>query len=349
MIDWKDGLPHYSYKFMLDILDSMTDWVRVVDKNKDVIYMNKAMRESLSDKSSIGNKCYHQLGRFTACENCTCKKTLKTGKASNKVEVYGDRIYSVMSSPITTDSNNIQYVIEVLRDITKDKEMESQLVAQNNELQKSLDLAKKIQMSMLPSKQLIPSVEFSYIYEPCETLGGDFFNIFTIDKEHVCFYIADASGHGITASMLTVFLRTAFKKNITSPSLILKSLYKDFNESKLEKELYITVFLCVLNTKTGELIYSNAGHNCPPLVIGNDGIKEIESSGVPISNWLDEPLYEDKSIIIKDTDKIFLYTDGITNHWILDIDQLLMNNEFIELLKINNENFSFKYIELENS
>jgi sigma-B regulation protein RsbU (phosphoserine phosphatase) len=164
----------------------------------------------------------------------------------------------------------------------------------------------------------------SYIYKPCETLGGDFLDIFKIDSEHIGVYIADVSGHGVAASMLTVFLRSSIDKSLLSPASALKKLYKEFNNDYSDQDYYITVFYAIIDLKNNTLVYSNAGHNVSPIVFSLDSkrFELLRTPGIPISNWVEDPIYTDRQIVLEKGDRFFLYTDGI-----------------IELKNANNEQF----------
>ena len=217
-----------------------------------------------------------------------------------------------MSSPVRNNKGEIIYVVEVLRDITEMKLLQEEIIMQNKKLKEDLAIARKLQCSLLPKNILDTRFDFSFIYKPCEALGGDFVDIFKIDENHAGIYIADVSGHGVSASMLTVFLKSSIDKKLTSPAAALSKLYTEFNRSKYDNDLYITVFYAIIDLENNLLYYSNAGHSVCPIVYNNREFKILYSAGVPISDWIDTPAYEDKLLKLEAGDKLFLYTDGIT-------------------------------------
>lgn len=296
--------------FIEDIINGMYDWVRVLDKEDNIVYINKAMAEGLKSYP-IGKKCYEAIGRAEPCENCIARKAVFHGKPHEKEEVIDDRIYSVMSSPIKNKEGEIIYVVEVLRDITQLKLLQKKIIEQNKKLQDDLNMAKKLQCSLLPKDIPEDKISFSFIYKPCETLGGDFLDIFKIDDEHVGIYIADVSGHGVSASMLTIFLRSSINKETLSPARALKELYREFNEYNFGQNLYITVFYAIINLTNKKIVFSNAGHNVPIIVFNKDRFELLRVPGIPISDWLEDPDYQDKSTELREGDKIFFFTDGI--------------------------------------
>jgi len=297
-------------QFIENIIDGMYDWVRVLDKDDNIIYINKAMAEGLND-FPIGRKCYEAVGRTDPCENCISRKAVFDGKPHEKEELIGERLFSVMSSPVKKENGEIIAVVEVLRDITQLKQMQRKIIKQNIKLQNDLSLARKLQCSLLPKQLPENKIKFSFLYKPCEALGGDFLDIFKIDDDNIGIYVADVSGHGVPASMLTIFLRSSINKKTLSPASALTELYREFNTNDFDPDLYITVFYAVINLKTRTITYSNAGHNVPPIVFNNSRFDLLRVAGIPISNWTEKPVYTDRSMPLESGDRIFFYTDGI--------------------------------------
>jgi len=219
-----------------------------------------------------------------------------------------------MSSPLRNDTGEIIASVEVLRDITQLKELQDIVMRQNQKLQDDLMIAKKLQCNLLPKDLRQDKVSFSFIYQPCEDLGGDFLDIFEIDNDHIGIYIADVSGRGIPASMLTVFLRSAIDRKSLSPSKVLTSLYKEFYSSNFDHEVYITVFYSIINITNHTIKFSNAGHNVYPIIFNKYDTSRFESlivPGMPISNWFEEPHYTEVQLDLRKHDRLFYCTDGI--------------------------------------
>lgn len=297
--------------FLENIIDGMFDWVRVLDLDNNVIYMNKAMSDALGTHTT-GIKCYKLLGRSTPCKNCTSRRSILDGSSHEKEEYIGDRIFSVMSSPLKNESGETVAIVEVLRETTQLKRLYKNLQEQNMKFRSELEMAKRLQSSMLPKAINDSRLFFSSCYMPCESLGGDFVDIFKIDASHIGLYIADVSGHGIPASLLTIFLSSSLNKKLLSPAGALEELFVSFNQSGLSDELYITLFYVIIDLDNKSLLYSNAGHNTFPILYGNTGFELIKQPGIPISSWIDKPLYKDSRMRFQTGDRLFLYTDGIT-------------------------------------
>ncbi|GAE89747.1 SpoIIE family protein phosphatase [Acetivibrio straminisolvens] len=309
-IYFADNVEHKT--FVEQIINGMYDWVRVIDINDNIIFANDSMSKALG-KNLIGEKCYEAIGKSEPCENCTSRKAVFEGTIQSKEEIIGDKIFSVMSSPIRDENGKITSVVEVLRDITEMKKMQKKILEHNKKLQSELNMARRLQCSLLPKELPRDKIDFSYVYRPCEAIGGDFLDIFKIDKDHIGIYIADVSGHGVPASMLTVFLRSSINKRTLSPAEALNQLYKEFNRDYYDQELYITVFYAIIDTKNKSITYSNAGHNASPILFNHESQRFdiLRIPGVPISDWIDNPGYTEKSISIAKGDRLFMYTDGI--------------------------------------
>lgn len=302
--------PVSNYKFIEDIINGMYDLVRVIDRDDNIIFMNRAMCEGLNG-ARTGEKCYKLIGRDVPCENCISRKAVFDGNPHEKEEIINGRIYSVMSSPLKNENGDTVAAVEVLRDITQVNALQQKIVEQNRKLQDDLNMARKLQCSLLPKGLPEDKLNFSFIYKPCETLGGDFLDIFKIDDRHVGIYIADVSGHGVSASMLTVFLRSSIDKQTLSPSKALAGLYRQFNNNSFDQDLYITVFYAILDLQDLSLTYSNAGHNVSPIIFNTGRFEFMRVPGIPISNWLQNPDYREKATRLNRGDRIFFYTDGI--------------------------------------
>lgn len=301
-----------SEHFIEEIVDGMYDWVRVIDLDNNVIYMNKAMSESLGHPA-LGKKCYEILGRSEPCNNCTLRQMVFDGRSHEKEEHINGRIFSVMSSPIRNKEGKIIAAVEVLRDTTQVKRLYEKTREQNAELRKDLEMARKLQVSLLPDPPSDKRLNFSMVFIPCKSLGGDFLDIFSIDDSHVGLYIADVSGHGVQSALLTVFLRSTLNRKLLSPAKALGELYAEFNQCRLylDENLYISVFYTIIDLDKKTMVYSNAGLNVIPIVYNKNRYDMLWLPGIPISTWAKCPEYKDASRKLQPGDRLFLYSDGI--------------------------------------
>ncbi len=199
---------------------------------------------------------------------------------------------------------------------------------QKNELERNLSLASKIQEALIPkSLGNIPNCSFNWLYQPSGRVGGDIFDVFMLDEDHVGIYMIDVMGHGVAASMLAVTLSESLildvdkgsplKRKISTPPYyeivppveVIKYLNKRFPFGKYEH--YFTMFYMVLNVKTGVMKYVRGGHPVPLLVKDNGETIELDAYGTPIGFEFGED-YEEKTVYLDSGDHLIMYTDGLT-------------------------------------
>lgn len=298
----------------LKIVDGMIDWVRVVDKNNVVLYANKKMKEDLGDIT--GELCYDVFCTGKKCENCISKLTIHDGSVLQKEANINNKTYMVISSPIKDRFNETVCSVEVFRDITKEKELSKNINEKNKKMSEDINFARNMQIRMLPPMGMYNGLKIDYLYESSEQLSGDFFDVFKINDDNTGIYICDVVGHGVTASLLTVFVRQSLRtiaKGDMELNKIMKELHKTFLSLNLDYDRYFSVFLGIYNKTTKEFKYVNAGHNSEPIVLKNNGeINLLNAKGYPIANIFDNVKYEEKSCKFEIGDRLFLYTDGIT-------------------------------------
>ena len=200
-----------------------------------------------------------------------------------------------------------------------------ELKQMNSKLMEDLEYARDIQKAMLPS--VLPEeqeVSFDARYYPAERVSGDFYNIFKLDDQHIGLYIGDVSGHGVSAAMLTVFLNQSIKVTreeeccnfeILKPSEVLKNIYKSFNRTNFKDDVYMVLLYGIYNIKTREFTYSSAGMNVAPIIINREGKSDVvDINGFPICKFMEFYTvdYSDSTIRLNSGDRVFFYTDGLT-------------------------------------
>lgn len=341
------------------VLESMADWVRVVDKHGTIIYANKAIKKALGE-NIVGGKCYKAYGKDMACNFCITERTIDTGEVVQKEEIIYGKYFSIKSSPVTDKNGDIFAAVEVFRDVTRERKLELELIEKNKKMRKDLGVARKIQEKILPEVGKKYNLDIEYIYSPSEMLSGDIFDIFAIDEDHLGVYIADVSGHGVSASMMTMFIRQSMrsiKDEMLSPAESLKELQNNFYNLNLEVDKYFTIFYGVFNRSTYEFVYSNAGHNCLPIIYDIEGnIELLELKGYPILSLFDEVEYAERSVYLDKKDKVLLYTDGITEvrnragkeFGIEGLISLIKNNSNISISEIEDNIIHFSWGERED-
>ncbi|MCH5249840.1 MAG: SpoIIE family protein phosphatase [Lachnospiraceae bacterium] len=190
--------------------------------------------------------------------------------------------------------------------------------AEKERIRTELDLASQIQADMLPDSthMLSGRKEFSLYARmtPAKEVGGDFYDFFMIDDDHLAFIVADVSGKGVPASLFMVVANTLLRTRIMGGGSLEDAVTK-VNDSLCavnKNGMFVTAWIGVLTISTGLLTYVNAGHN-PPL-IGNkkDGYRYIKERSGFVLAGMDGISYNQKQIKLEQDDTIFLYTDGVS-------------------------------------
>lgn len=177
------------------------------------------------------------------------------------------------------------------------------------EIARELQSAKSIQQRLLPAGKWAGGKKYSYMYIPCREIGGDLPDVY--EQSGTPFgVIADVSGKGLAAGMLSAFVKAAYDKSAPSPARAIENLSTKFASLNLDERNYVTVAAVRIDENT--ITYSMAGHNVPILLKTDSGITRIMLNSPPVSNWFDNPTYFDEIIPYKKGDILVLLTDGVT-------------------------------------
>jgi len=191
---------------------------------------------------------------------------------------------------------------------------------QRKALEQDLEFATKIQRNLLPeNNRTINGWEFSYHYDPAGPVSGDFCDLIKLDDESILFILGDVSGKGISASLMMSHLHALIRSLITF-SLPLKEIVIRANRLFCESTLsthYVTIVFGKANLK-GEVEICVAGHN-PPLIIKENGVTPINATSLPIGLFC-ESEYEPESFALQKGESIFLYTDGLTEASVNEVE-----------------------------
>ena len=221
----------------------------------------------------------------------------------------------------------------ILRDITERKEAEAAILRakelledKQRRIDRDLKAAADIQRSLLPSSSPVTgSVEIDWTFRPSQHIGGDIFNLFALDEHLLGAYILDVSGHGVPSALVTVSVSQVLTPSelltglnwqghrvIRAPGQVMDDLSRDFPMERFD--MFFTMSYLILNTRTGELEYSNAGHP-PPLLTRASGELESLAEGAQLIGLGDlAGPYPTGSARLEPGDMVLLYTDGLTEY-----------------------------------
>jgi sigma-B regulation protein RsbU (phosphoserine phosphatase) len=195
------------------------------------------------------------------------------------------------------------------------KEAHALIQQQQQRMQDELNVARDIQLSMVPT--LFPQDEAIEIFatlKPAREIGGDFYDAFMIDSESLCLCVGDVSGKGAPAALFMAMTKTLIK-SYASSDLSTASIMTRVNDELCEgndENLFVTVFLAILNIHTGELRFTNAGHNYPYIIKEDRSLVTLNQKHGPIVAAMDGLVYKEDLLILDKHDTLFLYTDGVT-------------------------------------
>ena len=198
----------------------------------------------------------------------------------------------------------------------------------NKQMQMDLAAAARVQHALLPeSSPVIPGVSFAWVYRPCAQLAGDSLNVFQLDDRHVGMYVLDVSGHGVSASLLSVTLSRVLiprrdpsclftRENLldgegalSSPAEVASRLNHMFPMSE-ETRQYFTLIYGILDTKDRIFRYVCAGHPAPIHLAQGFQSTFCDARNLPIGLF-ENVKYEECSIALRPGSRIYLYSDGV--------------------------------------
>ncbi len=214
----------------------------------------------------------------------------------------------LLASSIYKMEEDIQNYVKNLTAVTAEKER----------IGAELDVAKNIQASMLPCIfPAFPERDDFDIYatmNPAKEVGGDFYDFFMVDNRHLAIVMADVSGKGVPAALFMVIGKTLLKDH-TQPGMDLGEVFSEVNNLLCEansQELFITAFEGVLDLVTGEFRFVNAGHEMPFIYKKGERYSPYKIRPGFVLAGMEDMKYKGGSFTIEPGDKIYQYTDGVT-------------------------------------
>lgn len=243
-------------------------------------------------------------------------------------------IKSISLPMILTNSLGMGIFAFIIRNLMRERETQ-----RTKELIESeLSVAREIQMSIVP--KIFPAFpergEFDIfaMIEPAREVGGDLYDFFLLDDDHLCFTIGDVSGKGVPASLFMAVTKTLIKAKSDihmSPDQVLYQVNNELCKDN-DSGMFVTIFLGILTISSGEIVFSNGGHNIPYLLKANGETEALPKlSGMALAIMEDAP-YVQSSIKVCTGDSLVLYTDGVTEAMNL-AGELLKDEQLVEILQ----------------
>ncbi len=212
-----------------------------------------------------------------------------------------------LAKTIDAMESDVLNYIESIKRITSEKE----------QIKAELNIASKIQLDMLP--KIVPPFSDNKCYDisatmtPAKDVGGDFYDFFMIDDNHLAMVMADVSGKGIPAALFmaraNAVIRTRSQMGGT-PSEILNDVNNQLCEGN-EAELFVTVWLGILELSTGTVTASNAGHEYPAIYRPGEGYTLFKTKQSPAVATMEGLRFRPSEFTLNPGDNLYLYTDGV--------------------------------------
>lgn len=218
-------------------------------------------------------------------------------------------------------STEIGEIAQAFSDITM-KLRESQVnLAEQERLQKEMQVAQEIQQTLLPSDfPQVEGYEISSYYAAAKEVGGDYYDFVEVDKDTIGIVVADVSGKGVPGSLVMTMIRTALRteaRGVKDAAEVL-SRVNDFVVNDMKKGMFVTLFYVIIDSKRRKVNYASAGHN--PMILYRAAKSKtyyLNPHGFPIGISLpDKDLFrntiQSDTISLAEDDILIIYTDGIT-------------------------------------
>ena len=202
--------------------------------------------------------------------------------------------------------------IEMRKNLLQHIDLVTKAATEKQRALSELEIAQKIQQSALPIEfPMHETVEVYALMTAAKMVGGDFYDFFFIDDNHFAVIIADVSGKGIPAALYMMNAKALIRSTAQTGVSVADVFYKVNNElCKGGANMFVTAFMAVLDIKTGELSYVNAGHN-PPCYRGADGYKMLDVKRNIVLGGLEDVTFVEEKLQMSSGDRLFLYTDGV--------------------------------------
>ncbi|MCG6859859.1 MAG: SpoIIE family protein phosphatase [Chromatiaceae bacterium] len=189
---------------------------------------------------------------------------------------------------------------------------------EKNKIQESLETARKIQQNMLTKdfdRVAIPfGVDLHAQLIAAKEVGGDFYDCFATDEDHLCVLVGDVSGKGVPAALFMAMAKTLIRSDAERHRHPHEILHKVNNELVRDNEqcMFVTLFLAIYDRSSGEFSYANGGHNPPCRIKANGRFSWLPADKGVALGILEDVAYQSRTIALDPGDALFIYTDGIT-------------------------------------
>jgi sigma-B regulation protein RsbU (phosphoserine phosphatase) len=255
------------------------------------------------------------------------------GDFTQRIDISAKNEIGVLAASFNEMTRRLNESIEHLKETTAAKER----------IESELQIAHEIQMSMVP--KIFPPFpdrsEFDIFatLAPAKEVGGDLYDFFFIDDDHFCFAVGDVSGKGVPAALFMAVTKTLFRAtagNGGTPGEILARLNTEVCRDN-ESCMFVTLFCAILNIRTGQVDYSNGGHNLP-YYLHHSGVTPLENTGGRALGLVEQSPYASARMVLGPGESLLLYSDGVTEA--MDPSDTLYSDQRLESFLASNRGSS---------
>ncbi len=211
-------------------------------------------------------------------------------------------------------SDSFRYMVSELNEYIRDL---SRVTAEKERIGAELDVARHIQASMLPC--IFPAFPERHEFDiyasmtPAKEVGGDFYDFFLVDDDHLAIVMADVSGKGVPAALFMMISKTLLKsaaQSGLSPKAVLEKVNNQLCENN-DAEMFVTVWLGILEISTGKMKCANAGHEYPAIMRRGGGFQLFKDKHGLVLAGMEGARYREYELELNEGDRLFVYTDGV--------------------------------------
>ena len=191
------------------------------------------------------------------------------------------------------------------------------LTIARNKAETELELGAQIQSAALPAKKesiaARPEIEIASYIRPAREVGGDFFDYFLVDDDHLALLIADVSDKGVPAALFMMGCKMTLK-TVAEPGRKPSEILGDVNNRLCREkigDMFVTVWLGILQLSTGRLITANGGHEYPVIRQGGGAFRQVRDPHGLVLGGMGDMVYKDFELQLQPGDTLFVYTDGV--------------------------------------
>ena len=303
------------------MFDSITDPIFLVAPDFTIERLNSAAAKVTGGdfKSIIGKKCYEAFhGISQPCEQCPHTEAYhhqRTGSLKMRKKI-GDKehIFDLRFFPLYDKNGEVRSVVEHYVDITEGETAKARLEEEFSRIKEEISVAKNIQDALLPPAiPKIPGLKVEVYYKPVEAIGGDLYDFIPVNNDAWGIIIADVSGHGIPAALMSAMAKMSFY-NHTPGNLSTVDVFEKVNRdlfNNLMMEYYISGEYLIFDTLSHKVRYSRAGHPEGVLLRAATGeIEKLYTRGYFLG-IMSNGDYEEAQYKLRKGDRLLLYTDGL--------------------------------------